>query len=346
VFGLIIGLIVGLAVAGIWLSFIKKIAGADKRTLERTIEKLQKEIDGIDREMSDISKTLSPILESHTPEETLTKWGEYEKLMGELDGLRQLIEHNESLDKIQTEYEGAQANLYGVQKETKQLFDEHPALQQFRDKPIELDNEVGRLESECDGLEDRLGKLQQEKDELKLEWARLVGSGVDDLETLDTEIKASEQQLTDYKRQRDALVLAEECLQEAIDSIKDEHKGVIEGRLDTLFGGWTGHPDRQVMLDDLWNPLIKHKLKSDVSPDELSRGTMDQLYLAYRVALSEAMSREVPLPFLLDDPFVHFDPERRKLARKAFEAISETHQVILFTQDPGFKDWGKLVELT
>ena len=72
---------------------------------------------------------------------------------------------------------------------------------------------------------------------------------------------------------------------------------------------------------------------------------MDQLYLAYRVALSEALSREVPLPFLLDDPFVHFDPERRELARKAFEAISERHQVILFTQDPGFKDWGKLVEL-
>ncbi len=342
---IIIGIIIGISVAAIWRIFINKIVVAQKETLERSKEKLQKEIDSITREMKEIFTKLLPILDNHGPEDALTKWNQYEKLKGDLEGLNQAIEQYSSIDEIQVEHEITQAKFVGIQKELKQLFDDHAPLKQFEDKPIELDKEINRLHSECNILQDKINELNQEKENLKLDWARVVGSGVDDLEWLEEEIKTLEKRQIDYKRQRDALLLASDCMAEAIDSIRDEHKGVIEERLDALFNGWTGNPDRTVVLDDFWNPLIEHKLNPEVTPNELSRGTMDQLYLAYRVALSEALSRDVPLPFLLDDPFVHFDPERRELARKAFEAISERHQVILFTQDPGFKDWGKLVLL-
>ncbi|MDB4867527.1 MAG: hypothetical protein JWR03_1860, partial [Cohnella sp.] len=63
----------------------------------------------------------------------------------------------------------------------------------------------------------------------------------------------------------------------------------------------------------------------------LSRGTQEQLYLAMRFALAEAASREVPLPLLLDDLFVHFDERRLRQTVPVLGEISQTRQVILFT---------------
>ncbi|MBX0357206.1 AAA family ATPase [Halobacillus sp. Nhm2S1] len=66
-------------------------------------------------------------------------------------------------------------------------------------------------------------------------------------------------------------------------------------------------------------------------PMELSRGTKDQLYVSFRLALGETMADDLSLPFLVDDAFVHFDQERLNLMIELFEHLSENHQVILFT---------------
>ncbi|WP_123041189.1 AAA family ATPase [Cohnella candidum] len=63
----------------------------------------------------------------------------------------------------------------------------------------------------------------------------------------------------------------------------------------------------------------------------LSRGTQEQLYLAMRFALAGAASREVPLPLLLDDLFVHFDERRLRQTVSVLEEIASDRQVILFT---------------
>lgn len=63
----------------------------------------------------------------------------------------------------------------------------------------------------------------------------------------------------------------------------------------------------------------------------LSRGTQEQLYLAMRFALAGAASREVPLPLLLDDLFVHFDERRLRKTVSVLEEIASDRQVILFT---------------
>lgn len=67
----------------------------------------------------------------------------------------------------------------------------------------------------------------------------------------------------------------------------------------------------------------------DVS--ELSQGTTDQLYVSLRIALSEIMSREHTLPFMIDDAFVHFDEGRMKVMLNILEKMAETQQILLFT---------------
>ncbi|HYR86425.1 MAG TPA: AAA family ATPase [Terriglobia bacterium] len=72
-----------------------------------------------------------------------------------------------------------------------------------------------------------------------------------------------------------------------------------------------------------------------LSPQILSRGTAEQLYLSMRLALVREYANHVdPLPVVFDDIFVNFDPERSRTSFKAVRDLCSTHQVLLFTCHP------------
>lgn len=67
------------------------------------------------------------------------------------------------------------------------------------------------------------------------------------------------------------------------------------------------------------------------SVESLSQGTKEQLYVALRLALSQTIRDEHPLPFIIDDAFVNFDDERTCEVLELLQQISQDQQVILFT---------------
>jgi uncharacterized protein YhaN len=71
------------------------------------------------------------------------------------------------------------------------------------------------------------------------------------------------------------------------------------------------------------------------TPSQLSRGTREQLYLALRFGLIEQFGKPgARLPVIVDDALVNFDPPRMTAAARAFAALSERNQVIVFTCHP------------
>ena len=75
------------------------------------------------------------------------------------------------------------------------------------------------------------------------------------------------------------------------------------------------------------------------TPAILSRATREQLYLALRFGLIEEFGRNsVLLPVIMDDILVNFDPERAQRTARALSDLSATHQIILFTCQPGTVD--------
>lgn len=72
-----------------------------------------------------------------------------------------------------------------------------------------------------------------------------------------------------------------------------------------------------------------------LSPQILSRGTAEQLYLSMRLALVREYANHVDLlPVVFDDIFVNFDPDRSRTSFKALRELCATHQVLLFTCHP------------
>ena len=60
-----------------------------------------------------------------------------------------------------------------------------------------------------------------------------------------------------------------------------------------------------------------------------SDGTVDQLYLALRLAVAEALTPGAPV--VLDDALIRFDDERLRAAMELLKTLAKDRQVIVFT---------------
>lgn len=73
--------------------------------------------------------------------------------------------------------------------------------------------------------------------------------------------------------------------------------------------------------------------------EKLSRGAREQLYLAFRLAVIEDFGEtRTPLPVVLDDILVNFDPDRTRATLRVLARLSRKHQIIAFTCHPQLRD--------
>ncbi|MEE1327982.1 MAG: hypothetical protein UHS47_05505, partial [Oscillospiraceae bacterium] len=134
-----------------------------------------------------------------------------------------------------------------------------------------------------------------------------------------------------------ALALAQQTLTEAAAQLQRRFAPKIASRAQELMGIFTGgRYDRLSLSDDF--SLRSGAEEEDVLHEALWRsdGTMDQLYLALRLAVSEELMPDAPL--ILDDALVRFDDERLKAAVNVLRAEAEQKQVILFSCHSREKD--------
>jgi uncharacterized protein YhaN len=72
---------------------------------------------------------------------------------------------------------------------------------------------------------------------------------------------------------------------------------------------------------------------------DLSQGTQEQLYLSLRLALAQEFAQgKPPLPLIMDDVLVNFDPERAAAVADVLREVAKTRQVLVFTCHPWVRD--------
>jgi uncharacterized protein YhaN len=77
---------------------------------------------------------------------------------------------------------------------------------------------------------------------------------------------------------------------------------------------------------------VRDQAGQEKSAEHLSRGTREQLYLAFRLAVVEDFGQRLgPLPLILDDILVNFDRERALNTLSVLAKVAQGHQVLAFT---------------
>ena len=127
-----------------------------------------------------------------------------------------------------------------------------------------------------------------------------------------------------------AIELAQNALFKATLALQRRFSPRITKRAQTLFSKLTGNRYQRItMSEDL---SLQTAAENEDTLKELRRrsdGTVDQLYLALRLAVAEELTPEAPL--VLDDALVRFDDDRLALAMDILKEAAQSKQVILFT---------------
>ncbi|AZV37726.1 YhaN family protein [Komagataeibacter xylinus] len=100
----------------------------------------------------------------------------------------------------------------------------------------------------------------------------------------------------------------------------------------------------QTELDASNEPVVRGVRPdgSTVAVSEMSAGTRDQLFLAFRLASVETYCRTTePLPFIADDLLVQFDDARSHSTLNVLAEFARTTQVLLFTHHDSIRDMAR-----
>ena len=196
--------------------------------------------------------------------------------------------------------------------------------------------ETLRLTQEQEALErDRPGARKREKEILR-ELAILEESEHDliDLEDgvafwRDEETRAREEEAT--------LELGRALLVDAGQEAHDTLAHPLAAAISPLFAAMTGGRYPAVQVEGDAKAFQVHPLTADGVPapvEALSRGARDQFVLAVRLALGQTIAGPTGTPiFLLDDPLLHFDADRRREALALLAHLAGETQILLATHD-------------
>ena len=145
-----------------------------------------------------------------------------------------------------------------------------------------------------------------------------------------------EQLLEELERRRqeyDALSLALEAVDQADQSLQSRFSPALNQRAGEILAALTGGRYDAVTLTRDFSAAAAEA--GGILPRRdltLSRGTLDQLYLAVRLAICQlALPEDDPAPLVLDDALTNFDDGRMALALQYLLELSKKRQILLFT---------------
>ena len=196
---------------------------------------------------------------------------------------------------------------------------EKPAME---DRLSHSEEETAQLLSECaveqQRLQNRLGQYQGRME--------LLG----DRDVLRRQLDKTKNRIADLEDTYTALLIAQETLAAAKEELQRRFAPRITRQAQKLLSQMTdGRYHSLIMGKDF--SLQAAAGAEDTVCDALWRsdGTMDQLYLALRLAVSEELTPEAPL--VLDDVLVRFDDKRMKAAVRLLREMAKDKQILLFT---------------
>lgn len=296
-----------------------------------------------DKEISEIlnkygardKKELSELFDSKLQEnfKNISK-NEYTKELMEKNSLeiedtkKKIFEHEEDLENI--------FNKYGVQniKDLKTLFhykkdDNRISEYKYRIEKLEKENLSGELYKE-ENIEEIQEKIDKEKNNiLNLEGSlKTLDESLEKLRVLDERSCELTEKLEKLEYKKELLELSIEKMEDFVKSKRKNTLPLLKKEISQYLSCMTHGKYEEILIDDTFGIRVYDKdIEDYVDLDSLSMGTIDQIYLAFRLSISKIISdKEIPL--VLDSHFDSYDDKRLKESLKMLES---QQQVLIFT---------------
>lgn len=268
-------------------------------------------------------------------------------------------EYNDQLkEKNSIEIEEIKKKIIDYERELEIIFEKYKVKNikdlknVFHDK---RDNEIDRsseyryriVELEKENLngeiykESTIEEISKDISVTKREISNLEGS----LRTLDDsleKLRVLEERSFELNRKLKELDYKKKLLEISIEKIEIFMKSkrrstlpILKNEISKYLDLITANKYSEILIDDSLAIKVYDKSISDyIDLDSLSIGTLDQIYLAFRLAVSKIIT-DKKIPLVLDSHFDSYDDERLK---NTLEILQEEEQVLIFASTNREKD--------
>ncbi|MFY1048892.1 AAA family ATPase [Apilactobacillus sp. 1-1-2] len=207
--------------------------------------------------------------------------------------------------------------------------DDVKVLDTFNDI-TELDNQLNAADAEMTTEKQSLLNASQQLESINIQLKHVIADGTyNELVQKQSNLEA---EINDMVDQWMSMKLANSWIDESLNIATADRIPLFESKAKEFFA---------ILTDNRYTGITYYKSKLKVTRDdkvqfdagELSRGTIEQLYLALILSLSVVFGRDYRLPLIIDDGLTEFDQQRTGNAIKLLDNISESMQVIYVTCD-------------
>lgn len=162
---------------------------------------------------------------------------------------------------------------------------------------------------------------------------------------LEEELDACTAEIARIEQAARAVRIARETLSEAAAETYKQFAPHLNTALEANLPRITDGRYRSATVDDnLDIHVVAPETGNQVSVEELSRATKDQVFLVQRLEIARLLDPTTgSAPLLLDDPFAHFDDVRLRLGLELIRDVAAQRQVILFSEEMSLIEIAKSV---
>ena len=152
------------------------------------------------------------------------------------------------------------------------------------------------------------------------------------------ELVENEEEMSNYKEEYEQLIqknkainMAKEIIEQAYQKMKSDVTPGFTEKLSQNIAYVTGNKYKKVVINEADGILVELPNGEYKSASLLSKGTIEQLYLAFRLSMIRDISEE-NMPIIFDEIFAYSDDNRLKEALLNInDNYKDGHQIILFT---------------
>lgn len=234
----------------------------------------------------------------------------------------EIIEKNIKDEKLKKEFlENKIKNIINIEKEKiKNKYNSEKYIEE-----LFLNNNIENIyEKEIKILNEnklQLHKLEIEKNNMEEKLNNLI--------LIDEKINYLDEQYKELMQKNESMEYAKNILEKAYIEMKQNITPKFIKNLSEIIKEISDNKYEEIKFNNEDGLIVEKENGEYVSVDKLSVGTIDQLYLAFRLSIIKEISEE-KIPIILDETFAYYDEKRlENILKYLSEKIN--NQIIIFT---------------
>ena len=223
---------------------------------------------------------------------------------------------NKNIEKNNIEQKELILNKY------KNIINENIIIEIFKKDLKILENEIAENNN-------KYNNLKFEKYTLELN-EKNINNEIEEKINLEEQLENLKNEQEEILKLGKAIDLAKNILEKSYEKMKNNITPKFTENLLKNTKGVIGEKYKNIIFNEDEGLIVETENGNYVNANLLSVGTIDQLYLALRLAIANEVSKEV-LPIILDEAFAYYDEERLENILLYLNNNFKENQIIIFT---------------